>query len=297
MIYDSIIIGAGPAGLSASIYLGRAFKKVLVVYSGPRRTSLATHIQNYLGFQDISGQELIALAMEQARRYDVKFGIATAKKVKISAWGFEVSTANASYESRSIIIASGIDDIFPDIDNLFEYIGKTFFTCLDCDGYHLKGKRVALIGNGDGVARTALAVQQLYGSSIAVLAGPKPTISPPFLERLKKDKVDLLPKNITHIFGNGGILDSVVLDDGEKIPIEMILSDLGYTHNDSFLDGLTLKRSSSGYIVTDENFQSSIPRMYAVGPLNTGPDQVSVAVGEGARAAMHLIESGLDFSV
>ena len=296
MVYDCIIIGAGPAGLSAAIYLGRANKKTLLVYGGPRRTALAAHIQNYLGFIDVSGPELLNRGMEQAEKYGVKIIVAAVKKTRQKDETFEIDTAEGMFSARNIVAASGIDDVLPDIDNIYEFIGETFYTCLDCDGYHLIGRRVCIIGQGDGTARTALAAKQLYTDKIAVCAGEDSSMGEGYLNRLQREDIRLIQKNAVHINGKNGVVESVILDDDSILECDCILSDMGYARNDSFLSDLQLERSRDGFIKVDENYESSVKRLYVVGPLNTGPDQVSVAVGEGARCAMHIVETELSLS-
>lgn len=296
MKYDCIIIGAGPGGLSAAIYLGRANKKTMVVYSGLRRTSLAVHIQNYLGFSDVTGQELLAKGMQQAKSFGVDFMLATVNKLEKKDDIFEISTNSAKFLAKKVIVASGINDVLPPIDNIFEFMGETFLTCLDCDGFRINGKKVCIVGNGDYSARTALAVKQLHSEKIVLCLETEEGLSPKYKQRLKKEKIEVIIKKVAHINGLNGIIDSLIFSDETLIDCECVLSDLGYIRNDSFLSELNLERSESGCMKTDENFETSTPSLFAIGPINTGPDQVSVAVGEGAKAAMHAIESDLKLS-
>lgn len=296
MIYDCIIIGAGPAGLSAAIYLGRAHKKTLLIYSGPMRTSLAVHINNYLGFDNISGNELIDIGLKQAQKYDVNVLVSTVKNI-VKDEVFKVSTTQETFLSRYIIVASGINDILPDIDNLFDFLGETFFTCFDCDGYRMTDKNLFLIGNGDRVARTALAAKQTYTDKITIFTGKENKISSKYIKKLEQENIKIINQDIKHINGDNGIIESVVLDDNSILECDCILSDLGYEKNDSFLKEINLKRNKTGYIEVDFNHESSIKGLFVIGPLNTGSDQVSVAVGQGATAAMHIIESGFKLEV
>ncbi|EKD46813.1 MAG: FAD-dependent pyridine nucleotide-disulfide oxidoreductase [uncultured bacterium] len=296
MKYDCIIIGAGPSGLSAAIYFGRANKKTLVIYGGPRRTSLSLHIQNYLGFQDITGQELLSKGMEQAKAYGVQFVLETVSGIKKNEEMFNVSTVKDKFSAKKVIVASGIDDVLPSIDNIFEFIGETFFTCLDCDGHRMNGKKVCIIGKGDYSARTALAIKQLHTEKIVLCLESEEGLSSEYRHRLEDEKIEIVTKKAMHLDGANGLVNSVIFADKTSVDCECVLSDLGYTRNDSFLSELSLERSESGYIRTDENFESSVPGLFVVGPINTGPDQVSVAVGEGARAAMHAIESELNLN-
>lgn len=296
MVYDCIIIGAGPAGLSSAIYLGRAHKRTLLIYSAPMRTSLAVHINNYMGFDDISGNELIEIGLNQAQKYGVKVVVSTVKNI-VEDKTFKVSTSSETFSSKYVIVASGINDILPDIDNLFDFLGETFFTCFDCDGYRMTNKNLFLIGNEDGVVRTALAVKQTYTNKITIFTGKENKISNEYIKKLESENIKLINKNIKHLNGNNGIIESVVLDDDSTLKCDCIYSDLGYERNDSFLKELNLKRSTTGYIEIDSHYESSLKNLFVIGPLNTASDQVSVAVGEGATAAMHIIESEFKLEV
>jgi thioredoxin reductase (NADPH) len=290
MIYDCIVIGAGPAGLSSAIYLGRARKKTLLIHSAPMRTSLAVHINNYLGMDDVSGPELIELGLKQAQRYGVEVLLATVRNIEKQDV-FKVWTAEGIYSARYVIVASGINDVLPEIDNLYDFMGETFFTCFDCDGYRMTDKNVIILGRGDGSARTALAIKQTYTDRITILAGKDSKISNEYLARMNQEKIKVINKSAVHLNGDSGIVNSAVLDDGSVIECDCVLSELGYERNDSFLLGLDVKRSKPGYIEVDSHYETSIPGLFAIGPVNTGSDQVPVAVGEGAAAAMHIIES------
>ena len=296
MIYDCIIIGAGPAGLSSSIYLGRAHKKTLLIYSTPMRTSLAININNYLGFDNISGNELIDIGLKQAEKYGVEILISTVKNI-IKEDIFSVITYQGTFSSKYVIVASGINDVLPNIDNLFEFLGETFFTCFDCDGYRMTNKNVFIIGNEDSSARTALAIKQTYTNKITICTGKENKISIKYIKKLQEENINIINKNIKHINGDNGTIENIVLDDNSILKCDCILSDLGYERNDSFLQGLNLKRSETGYIKVNSHYESSIKNLFVIGPLNTGPDQVSVAVGQGAIAAIHIIESEFKLEV
>jgi len=295
MLYDCVIVGAGPAGLSAAVYLGRAHKKTLLIYQGYRRTSLAKHIQNYLGFADISGPELINKGLKQAERYKVETLVATVIKINKREKLFEVETPAKIVRTQNVIVASGIDDILPDINNMHEFMGETFFTCFDCDGYHMTQKHVCVLGSGDGSARTALAVKQTYAKKVTLCLNRENNISSEYIEKLKHEGITLIQKEAVHLEGEAGKIERVKFEDGSLLRCDCVLSDLGYNRNDSFLSDIVLERSETGYIKVDQRYESSQKGLFVVGPLNTGPDQVTVAVGEGAQAAMYIIEMGFKF--
>lgn len=290
MIYDCIVVGAGPGGLSASIYLGRAHKKTLLIYSTPMRTAHAIHIDNYLGFDSITGSDLIEKGLKQAKGYGVEVLVSTVRSISKEDV-FKVVTSEGVFSSKYVIVASGVLDIFPEIDNMFEFIGLTLTTCPVCDGYRMTDKNVFIIGNGDDVARNALAINQLYTDKVTLCTGKDNKVSSAYMSRLKRDGVFVLEKSIVHLNGDNGIVDSVVLDDGSVLPCEFVYSSLGRERNDSFLAGLDLRRNQNGYIEVDNYYESSIKGLFVVGPLNTGPDQVSIAAGQGAVAANKVISS------
>ncbi len=291
MMYDCIVIGAGPGGLSSAIYLGRAHKKTLLVYSGPMRTAHAIHIDNYLGIDSIPGPDLIDAGLKQVKEYGVEVLVSTVRNV-VKEDVFKVITSEGIFSSKYLIVASGVLDILPEIDNLFEFMGATLTTCPVCDGYRMTKKNVFIIGNNDDVARNALVIKQLYTDRITICTGHENKISSAYMERLKKEGISVLEKSIVHLNGEvDGIVESAVLDDGSVMDCEFVYSSLGRERNDSFLLGLDLKRNNNGYIEVDSHYESSIKGLFVVGPLNTGPDQVSIAVGQGAVAATTVISS------
>jgi thioredoxin reductase (NADPH) len=289
MIYDCIVIGAGPAGLSAAIYLGMANKKTLLIHSGPMRTCMAAHIGNYLGIDEISGTELVERGLKQAERYGVEIVLSRVKKVE-KGETFRVEAGAGVFSSIYLVVASGINDVLPGIDNLYEFMGESFYTCFDCDGYRMRGKKAVLVGNDDPTARLALAVKQGCTDKITIVAGKENSISPLYRKQLENEGIMLLEGEITHLNGENGRIESAVLDNGSVLECDCVLSNTGYTRNDSFLNGLELERNGKGYIIVDSGCESSLKGLFVAGPLNTGPDQAVVAAGQGALAALRVID-------
>lgn len=294
-LLDCVVIGGGPGGLSAALYLGRAHKKAVVLSSGPRRTAHATKIENYLGLPGISGSALLETAAVQVQSFGIPIILETVVSVHKTDAVFTVQTKSNFYKSKAVIVASGIDDIMPEIDNVFEYLGETLFTCLDCDGFRLTGKKTCIIGKGSAAAKVALAVAQLYTTDIVVAMVDEHTLPETLVSELKQKNIPVLHKKPVRLNGKEQQISEVVFEDGTTVACECVLSVLGFSRNDSFLKGVAAKKSERGYYAVDENYQTSLEKLYVVGPLNTGPDQVSVAVGQGARAALHVIHQAFPF--
>ena len=150
MIYDVIIIGAGPAGISAGLYTQRANKKTLIIYNEKSSLEKANKIENYYGFPNgISGKELYQNGIMQAKNLGIELKKEEVIKIEKIKETFEVSTSNRKYISRNVILATGNKKNTPDIKGIKELEGKGISYCAICDGFFYRGKDVAVLGSGD----------------------------------------------------------------------------------------------------------------------------------------------------
>ena len=290
-IYDCIIIGAGPGGLQAAIYLGRYNRQVLLIDRGGGRTSHARHIENFLTQKVISGKEIITLGMEQAMNFNVRIMKGTVLKV-IEEAGFKVNVGEKVYRSKFVIVSTGGRENIPEIENVYKFFCESFFTCIDCDGYRTTGKKLVIIGNSIQSVRLAFAMKQMYTKDVTlVLFFYEPPDS--YIEELQDEGIGFIKGRPTKIIGNEH-MEALEFEDGRRIKCEVIMSNFGFKLNNEFLDGLKLKRDGKGFkYVTDHNYESSMKGLYILGPL-TGHDQVVIAAGEGATAAIEINKRLLD---
>ena len=291
-IYDCIIIGAGPGGLQAAIYLGRYNRGVLLVDRGGGRTHHAKAIENFLSHRIISGKELLEIGMEQAGSFNVHLEKARVTKVMKKEY-FEVYTEKNEFLSKFVIVSSGGHDNFPPIENIHKFLGTSFFTCVDCDGHKTTGKKLVIVGNGINTVRLALAMKEMYTKDITLLLyffDPPPE----YKDLLNEEGIILIKDRPARIIGSEKI-EALELQDGRRVECDVIMSDFGFKLNDDFLAGLPLKRDGRAFkYVVDHNFESSLDGLYIVGPLNTGHDQAIIAAGEGAVAAIEINRRLLD---
>ncbi len=286
-LYDCIIIGAGPGGLQAAIYLGRFNRKVLLIDRTGGRTAHAKSIENFLTQKAISGIEIIERGLAQAKSFSVEVLRATVTTV-LKQEGFEVETQEGErYSGRFVIVSSGVMDNYPPIENLYHYLGRSFFTCVDCDGYHTTGKKLVVIGNSINTVRLAFAMRQMFTKYITlnlIHYDPPPDVR----EELDEEGIPLVKGTPVRIIG-GERPEAVELKDGTRIPCAVIMSNFGYKLNDAFLEGLPLKKDVNGFkYVVNGYYESSLAGLFIAGPLNTGNDQVVIAAGEGAVAAIEV---------
>jgi thioredoxin reductase (NADPH) len=286
-VHDCIIIGAGPGGLQASIYLGRYNRDVLLLDRSGGRTWHARHIENVLTHREISGSEIIERGMEQARRFNVQIERKRVLSVRKDVL-FSVTSDDAeTYRSRYVIVSSGVYDILPPLENVLPFLGVSYFTCVDCDGYKTTNKKIVVLGDHLQSVNIALAMKQMFTRDITYI--PYRLSLPDTAEEvLVEEGIRLVTVEPVRIIG-AKIMEALELRNGERVPCEAIMASFGIKLNDEFLTDLPLKKDAEGfkYVVTTA-YESSLRGLYIVGPLNTGQDQVVIAAGEGAVAAIDI---------
>lgn len=290
--FDAAIIGAGPGGLQAAIYLGRYNRNVLLVDRGGGRTAHAKSIENFLTQKAITGKRIIELGMEQAQSFHARIERGTVRSVR-KQQVFEVETADVTWRSRFVIVSTGVYDVLPPLENLPRFFGSSFFTCIDCDGYKTTGKKVVVMGDNPEVMRLALGMHELFTRDLVlVLTGYDPPQD--YQEELRDRGISVYKGEGSKIIGEDR-MEALELRDGTRIPCEMIMAGFGFKMNDEFLKDLDLKRSANGSIVVNSTYESSVAGLYVLGPLNTGNDQAVIAAGQGAVAAIAINKRMFEF--
>jgi thioredoxin reductase (NADPH) len=287
-VYDCIIIGAGPGGLQASIYLGRYNRDVLIIDRTGGRTWHAKRIKNVLAQHEIPGSEIISRGREQAEQFLVRIERARVVSVQREKEGlFLISTPDTVHRARFVIASSGVNDVLPPIENLHRFLGSGYYTCMDCDGYELTGKSVVVMGDTVQTVNIALAVKRMFTPDITYIPYQF-SLPDSALAVLNEENIPVIDGEPVRLFGEGK-LEGIELKNGEKVSCEAIMASFGVRLNDEFLSGLGLKRDSVGFkYMVNSVFESSLSGLYIVGPLNTGQDQVVIAAGEGATAAIDI---------
>ena len=253
------------------------------------RTWHAKHIENFLTHTVISGREIIEKGLSQVMHFGAEYQKAVVSKViKNKENLFEVSTkGNHTFFSLFVIVSSGVMDNLPVIENLHKFFGISFFTCIDCDGFRTTNKKLVIIGNSEKTFRLALAMKQMYTKDITVILYSSLSL-PGYEEELREKNIGLLIGEPLQIIGQEK-MEALEMKGGKKVACEVIMSNLGYRLTDEFLSELSLKKDSNGFkYVTGTEYESSLTGLYIVGPLNTGNDQVVIAAGEGAIAAIEI---------
>jgi thioredoxin reductase (NADPH) len=285
--FDAIIVGAGPGGLQAAIHLARYNFRVLLFDGGAGRTRHAVAIENYLGLPLVSGTDLIAAGLQQAQAFGVIVARNAVERVDGVEGRFAVAAAGSRLVARYLVAASGGKERYPTLKNLGPHFGRSYFTCVICDGYRTTGKKLLVISPSPGGVRMALAARQLFTPDVAFLAEH---VSLPADHRLllQETGIPLFEGTPVELLGEER-LEGVRLADGRVIPCEVVLGGHGFRLNDAYLAGLQLERDAGGFqFSVDASGESSVRGLFVVGTLRAGHAQAVISAGQGAVAALEI---------
>lgn len=290
--YDCIIIGAGPGGLQAALHLGRYNRKVLLIERGGGRTTQAKHMVNYLGLMETSGPNLIATGLKQIQHFGVDYIQSSVTRLEKEGL-FQVHTKDDIFQSRFVLASTGATDHHPPLKNMNRFFCNGYFTCVTCDGHHATDKRLLVMGNSLNCVRLALAMKQMYTTNISVLLVDY-TPPPDYSEALMEEDIPVVTSAPVALLGDKN-LEGVELEDGRVLHCEVIMSSFGWSLNDTYLEGLSLKRDRNDFkIVTNSANESSLPGLFVVGALQPGHSQAIIAAGQGAVSAIHINQQLLE---
>ncbi|MCX6708391.1 MAG: NAD(P)/FAD-dependent oxidoreductase [Candidatus Woesearchaeota archaeon] len=287
MKYDVIIIGKGPAGLSAAIFTARAQLKTLVIGRTEKSQLIYAHdIYNYFGFPEgIKGKKLLELGAKQAKKWGAE--IIEDEVVDIKK-GFKVKTSDKEHEAKAIIIATGIPIQWAGIKGEKELLGKGVHTCPNCDGPMYKGKKLAVIGNGDYAAEDALELTN-YTKDVTIIShGPKFTFNKKFEQELKKNKIKLKNARVKEFIADK-FLKKITFEDGSEEAFDGAYLACGTAGATTFASKLGIELKE-GLIKTDENGMTNVPGIFAAGNCMGACRQIAKNVGDGCNAGVSTVK-------
>lgn len=280
--YDVIIIGAGPSGISASLYTGRANLKTLIIYHDESSLERAEKIENYYGFEnEISGKELYEIGIRQAKNIGISVKKEEATKIEIIENGFNVVTVNREYTAKTVILATGSKKNKPKIKGIEEFEGRGISYCAICDGFFYRNRNVVVLGSGNYAIAETNELINIVDNIKILTNGEK---APEF----RADNVEVNTKPIREIVGDKKV-EEIEFEDGTKIKTEGIFVAQGVAGSTDFAKKLGVI-TKNDKIVVNENMETNIKGIYACGDCIGGLLQVSKAVYDGAKAGMQIIK-------
>ena len=285
--YDVAIVGGGPAGLSAAIWLARYLHKVVVVDSGDPRNWETRGINGYLGHLGIRSPELRALGREEGAKFGVEYmsGIVD-EAINETGELFAIRLREGKViEAQRILLAIGIKDVWPDIPGLERCYGETIHVCPDCDGYETRDKKTVVVGKGRKAVGMTLALTTWTRKLVICTNGEKPDMEQKLLDQLKALNIPVLDQAIKCVVSRSSEISGIELEGGMSLDCERLYFAIGQYPADDLGAQLGCKRDQLGRLVIDEHNHTSVKNVYAAGDIAPGPQVAVFAAASGAVAA------------
>lgn len=283
MEYDVIIIGSGPAGISASLYTARANLKTLIISKGIGILEKVNKIDNYYGLENtLTGEELQEIGINQAKKLGVEFVKDEALKIDYEG-NLIVETINSKYKAKSVIIATGTSRKTPKINGIKEYEGRGISYCATCDAFFFKGKDVAVLGAKEYALHEAEELRELANSVTILTNGEKPIEN-------RSISFNIEEKKIREFRGNNSI-EEIHFEDNTIKKIDGVFVAIGTATSSDLARKIGARIDEKGNILVDENMSTNVPNLFACGDCTGGILQIAKAVYEGMLAGMNAIKS------
>ncbi|HEY6088243.1 MAG TPA: NAD(P)/FAD-dependent oxidoreductase [Gemmatimonadaceae bacterium] len=286
--YDVAIVGGGPAGLCAALWLARYLHKVVVVDSGDPRNWETRGINGYLGHQGIRSPELRTIGRAECAEFGVEFvdGIVD-RAINEAGELFAIELHDGTkIEARRILLAIGIKDYWPDIPGLERCYGETVHVCPDCDGYESRGKNTVVVGKGRKAVGMALALFNWTRQIVICTNGEKPEMSQALLDKLEELNIPVLEPPIKGVVSKSREIIGIDLEAGMSLDCERLYFAIGQYPADDLGAQLGCKRDELGRLVIDDRNHTSVKDVYAAGDIAPGPQMAIGAAASGAVAAI-----------
>jgi thioredoxin-disulfide reductase len=297
MIYDLIIVGGGPAGITAGVYAGRQRMKTLLITKefGGQMGKKATEVCNYPGFERISGAELIDKFVEHLKKQEsVEIKFSEVGKVEKENNIFTITTAECEkFQAKTVIVATGADPRPLEAVGEKEFIGKGVSYCVTCDGPIFKDKDIAIIGGGNTGLEAALFMTN-YAKKIYVLEFAREIKADEINKSdvAKSDKIEIITNALVkeikgENFVNSLIYQNNISEEQKALEIQGVFIEIGNQPATSLVKGLVDFTKRDEIMINPETFETKTPGLFAAGDNNSGPyKQIVTAAGEGCKTAL-----------
>jgi len=294
--YDVIIVGAGPAGLTAAVYCARKLLKILVVSESIGGQALESWaIENYMGYRMITGEDLMKKFEEQVRTLDVRLELDRVNGIAPDGTLFSVKTVSGlSVQAKSLILTQGKQPRKLGIKDEDKYFGRGLSICATCDGPLFKGKKIAVVGGGNSALQTAVEMSSI-ASSVSLLVRSAIKADPMYVKKLEGIKnITVHPHTqISALAGDPFLQHITIATEGQEeqgLDVDGIFIEAGWTPNTEILDGL-VELNQNKEIVVDIDGRTSRPGVFAAGDVTSVKSkQIIIAAGDGAKAALEAYE-------
>lgn len=287
---DCVIVGAGPAGLTAAIYLGRFRRSFVVIESGASRAARIPLSRNHPGFPGgVRGRTLLARMRQQAERYGAEVRSGRVESLEPVENGFRLACGKAELAARTVLLATGVVDVEPEIPGVDDAVTDGLIRiCPICDGYETIGQSVGVIGRDAHAASEALFLTT-YSDRVALIhAGPPQALPEDVRRRLAQAGVEVIEAPIESVVLDRRQISALCFGPDTTRRFDSLYAALGVQPRNHLAVNAGAKLDDSGRLVVSEHQETSVQGLYAAGDVVRGLNQISTAEGEGAIAATHI---------
>jgi thioredoxin reductase len=290
--WDVVIAGAGPAGLSAALVLGRARRHVLLCDTGTARNRASKEMHAYLSRDGISPGRFLDIARREVLKYPgVRFARLEVQSAKRQGLGFRVSLSGGrGVFARKLLIATGLWDIVPPIEGIEPLFGRSVFQCPYCDGWEMSGRRIAVYGRRQRGFQMARAMTA-WAEDIVLCTDGRAHYTATQRRQLTRNGIRLIEKRIARLEGVRGRLRSVVFRDGDQLARDALFFDTPSRGQSKLAESLGCRFGRNGGVLCGDYEATSVPGVFVAGNIIRDVQLSIVAAAEGARAAFGINRS------
>jgi thioredoxin reductase len=294
LLYDVVVVGGGPAGLSAATWAARYRRSVLVVDSAEYRNRWVDRSHGYLGADPADPMDLLRRGRADLARYpEVTFCPGRVTGAARDGEGHFVLTVagdgdggGEEYTGLRLILATGVVDQFPDVDGFFDHYGSSVFHCATCDGYEAQGRSLVILGWGEHVVSFAVGMLEWAENLTVVTEGRTLEADDAHRNLLARHGIGLREDDALALVGTRGDLQGVRLAGGDVVPADLVFFSIAHRPRLELARELGCQTDDDGCLCVDRDGRTSVEGCYAAGDITPGFQLAPVAVGKGAAAGV-----------
>jgi thioredoxin reductase len=287
------IVGAGFAGLAAALTLRRHRHSVFVFDGGPCRNQWASEVHGYLGARGVSGSELHEIGREQVREVGGQiFEVKIDRVQQEESEAFVLSDEEGQqWRVKRLLLATGVQDAYPDIDNFFDFYGCSVYVCPHCDGYEVRDKPVAIVSWSEATLPFTQKLREWTKQITVVTDGRSPDLSEEERAALVEMDVGVLTQTVRRFEGEDKQLTALRFEDDSALPVQAAFFNIGHAFNTTLAEQLGCALTAGGCIETDEQMRTTVECVWSAGDV-TGQEQlVPMATAQGVKAGLDIYKS------
>ena len=285
-MYDVIIVGGGPAGLSAALVLGRCRRRVLLCDDGHPRNAASRALHGYLSRDGVAPHELLRLGREELSQYGVEHRQVAVTEVAERGAGFDVTLDTGEHlAAHTLLLATGVTDHLPEIPGVDDCYGTSVHHCPYCDGWEVRDKQLVVLGQGAAAAGLSLSLKT-WSDRVVVCSNGRSRLTARLRRQLDEHRIAVHESRVARLDHRDGWVSQVVFADGSTQPCEAVFFSGGQSQRCELPRQLGCELTRKGAVKTDHLGLTRVPNLYVVGDASRDVQFVIVAAAEGAKAGV-----------